>query len=928
MAKRTLYPLFAAADEQAVRPILDALKGKGFAVDPEHTPNKNDVVLFFLSAHIEEDAPEIDEFLDLDAQKLDVIPINLDGSTPPALIENAIMARNTIFADRYTEEELVARITDALKKPDAIASKLRKGIVAAAAVVLLAVIGIMLWRVLGAKGAKEAEAEATPAPTATPVIPDGIPPEDVERIHELLIIGDQMHYTFGDESWVEEQGLARVGADYYATRGYDENGAHWYSKEDGHEIETAHWDDLSFLRLMTNLSMLTIVRADGQLPDLSNLQNLGNLEVFDCSVSDIEGVSQSGIGHFGFTGDPIDFSPLSDCPALSTVDLQLNLTEAVDLSGFHPPVLSGLSIRNANQTLITVDLSGLGQSSALTELLLERIGIENLQFISDCTALESLSLRYLNLKRLDGVENMKSLKYLDLLDVSYLADISAIAGCTSLEVFRMRGYPEHVTVRDLSALGKLPKLYYLSNVAAWNTDLDFLKELPTKQNVYFIFVDSDVTDYSGFSAIESYYWLYLNMNGKDPAPALRNLQDSSIEILHLRAATNPDLSMASHANVELDLEECDVRDLTTLSGDAGFEYFIIENCPRLQSLDGIEKIKQFGTKQDGAHGILYVEDCPRLTDWSALDGLRLEAFYLVGMDSLPDFSKFSAELYNLEGISGLTDLTCFEGLDPRYAYSFDLSGLDGLTDISTLYKLKGKHLCIRPEWREQAEELVESGVFESYEVKYPDAPWQPNTSEFVLLSLDELETLPKSALARVEELWIAGDTVYDGREYWIQEDWDTDPPTLYLRKNGSNDDERVLIEPGTRLTDLSLLKDLKGIRRLHLRMQPLETLNGIQYLESLEELSVENSGSLSDVSAAFTLQSLTDLTLRSIDVASIDGIQNLYNLERLDLKGLMIDDLTPLLNLRNLQWVMISRDMSAAGASLGNDHDFELRIEE
>ena len=111
-------------------------------------------------------------------------------------------------------------------------------------------------------------------------------------------------------------------------------------------------------------------------------------------------------------------------------------------------------------------------------------------------------------------------------------------------------------------------------------------------------------------------------------------------------------------------------------------------------------------------------------------------------------------------------------------------------------------------------------------------------------------------------------------------------------------------------------------------MQPLETLNGIQYLESLEELSVENSGSLSDVSAAFTLQSLTDLTLRSIDVASIDGIQNLYNLERLDLKGLMIDDLTPLLNLRNLQWVMISRDMSAAGASLGNDHDFELRIEE
>ena len=155
MAKGTLYPLFAAQDEPTVRPILDALKGKGFSVDPARKP-KNGVVLFFLSANMREDMPEIDEFLRLDAQKSDVIPVNLDGSAPPELIENAIMARNTIFAERYTAEELVDRIARALKKPVAIASKLRKWIVAAAAVVLLAVL---VYNVITASKKAPAETE-------------------------------------------------------------------------------------------------------------------------------------------------------------------------------------------------------------------------------------------------------------------------------------------------------------------------------------------------------------------------------------------------------------------------------------------------------------------------------------------------------------------------------------------------------------------------------------------------------------------------------------------------------------------------------------------------------------------------------------------------------------------------------------------------
>jgi Leucine-rich repeat (LRR) protein len=925
MAKGTLYPLFAAQDEPTVRPILDALKGKGFSVDPARKP-KNGVVLFFLSANMREDMPEIDEFLRLDAQKSDVIPVNLDGSAPPELIENAIMARNTIFAERYTGEELVDRIARALKKPVAIASKLRKWIVAAAAVVLLAVIGIVLWRVLGSKEAEETVVETTPAPTpaptAAPVIPGGIPPEDVGRIFELIFIGDQMHYSFGDEEWVAEQGWARIGAEHYATLGYDLDGAHWYSTEDGNEIKTAHWDDLSFLQYMTNLRLLTFVCVDGTLPDLSGLEQLDSVELFSCSAFGIEGLRGSGIMHFGYNGDPIDLSPLNDCPALSIVDLQLNLTDAADLSGFHPPALNDLTIRNIGQTFPRVDLSGLRQCTALNQLILDSVDIDNLQFIENCTELQSLYLHSLNLKRLDGVENLKELRYLELMNVSNLADISAIEGCTALETFSVWGYPQNVTVSDLSALGKLPHLGYVSNTGALNTDLNFLKEMPTKEDIIFIFEDSGVTDYSGFAAMKSYRWLCINMNGKDIAPAVRYLKDTPIKTLRLTSAANTDLSISSHVKQELILENCDIQDLATLSDSTNFELLTIEVCSSVQSLNGIEKNKAFGTLKKGtAKGSLYIDNCPHLIDFSALEGLYLSEFKLVDMNVLPDFSAFAAETYCLKGFPEMTDLSCFDGLDPSRSYSFDVSGLEGLRDISALSHLKGKKLIVRPELKEQAQELVASGNFETYEIMYPGSSWHADDSEFKLLSLDELYAQPKSVLARVRSFCLAGDHLFDESKYRIEEEGDA----LYLCRYDS--DERIPIEPGTRLTDLSALKNLTGLKRLKLYAQPLHSLDGIQYLESLEELTVERCGSLGDVSPVFTLQGLIKLTLRNGGLSSLEGIQNLFYLEELTLDEPRINDLSPLPALPNLREVKISNRMRVAQNSLGGNYGFELIVE-
>ena len=921
MAKRILYPLYAAEDEPRVRPILDALKETGFSIGKTDAPEKGGAVLFFLSDKLNGASDAIDAFLRFDAEKRDIIPVNLDGSTPPALIGNAIMARNTVFAERYTEEELAGRIADALKKPAAIASKLRKWIIAAAAVVLLAVLGIVLWRVLGSKPAQETDAEATPAP----VIPGEIPPEDLDKIVEIVYVGDAFVYFTDDDGYYAESDDGRnYGAIAYTT--WEDDGTHFYSKEDGHEYPFSELSDLSYLSCLPNLQHLTLANVRCELPDLSGLSALKGV-IFICSeIPDLNGLSGSVVRTFEYHGHTVtDFSSLSGCAELSDVDLDLHLTEAADFSGFHPPKLTLLSIANADR-LPSVDLSALDQCPSLTRLELERVPIGDLKFLSDCTSPETLILRYIDLRTLDGVENLKNLRILALQDVSYLADISAVEGCTALEIFSMSGYPEHVTVSDLSALGKLPHLYYVSNVAALNTDLNFLKEMETKQNIIFSFVDFGVTDYSGFGAIESYNYIYMNMNTKDPAPALQFLQDVPVDALYLRCAVNTDLSLVSHMQTELALETCDIRDFSTLGDDSAFRYLSIDDCGYLQSLSGIEKIKGFGTEADGeAKGGLYVEDSPHLVDWSALNGMYLEEIGLIGLSTLPDFSTFSAQTYYLGGFPDMTDLTCFENLDPAHTYNFILEGLDGLTDISTLYRLKGGHLCIRPEWKEQAEELVRTGVFESYEIKYPDTQWQPNDAPITLLSLDELETLPQSVLNRVETLCMAGDFLFDGSEYHIEEEWNDDSATLFLCKNDS--DERIPIEPGTKLSDLSVLKKLTGLRELHLCMQPLQTLDGIQYLESLETLTVEHCESLTDVSAAFTLQKLVSIELRrNENVVSIEGIQNLYRLERADLDCAGITDLSPLLSLHSLQYAHVSEAMEAAARSLGDAVGFELRI--
>ena len=121
------------------------------------------------------------------------------------------------------------------------------------------------------------------------------------------------------------------------------------------------------------------------------------------------------------------------------------------------------------------------------------------------------------------------------------------------------------------------------------------------------------------------------------------------------------------------------------------------------------------------------------------------------------------------------------------------------------------------------------------------------------------------------------------------------------------------LTPGV-ITDLDKLSVLTGLEELYLYGQPIQSLDGIQALSSLEQFSAKGCIALSDVSALFALPELRWVDLKCTGVDSIQGVQNLRELRFLDVSNTRVSDLTPLADC----------DLSAAC----EDQGFNLNINE
>ena len=934
--KKALHILCADRDRQALEPVLDTLRARGLRISEDPNAGKGGLVLAVLSESMYADPEKTRALLELvGAGAETVLPLQLDAAPIPEALKKALYTRNIISAAGRDPEQLAERIATAIPSPPPVLPK----ILIAAALVLALAGGALIWRAL------QARSPAVPATNGTEIaIPEGWTTEDLARIEDVVIVGDQVVFLTGEElEAAMDQVQTMLGseepfpfiyfdADRYAV--LDENSPdgqiRWYGMDSGQELRPARHEDLRFLSLMPNLRYLSLVLAEipaEGLPDLRAAEKLEGVAVLSCGIEDLSWLSGSSVRDLMIRFSPIrDLSPLTACEQLRLMHLDMRGAEGeTSLSAFSPPNLE-------NASLWFIDCSAAGDLSFLSGLS----GLRSLQLLEPAglgslTGLEGLPLEELEivngyeLRDLSALSSLEGLRSLTLDDCPAIRDYRPVGDCRALESLMLYAGWD-VRLRDASFLASLPELREVRLYSVDLPDLDFLRGLgQRRQALETLDFSGDVGDFSALSTISHYDMLGIDLYGGRMDRVLPELADTTVSYLYLRRIGGLDLAALPRVEDRLFLNDCDLRDLSALPTEWPISSLQLYDCAGLRSLAGLEKLPAF--RGDG-EALLEVYHCPNLADWSALDGLRLSSLLISSCYTLPSFRDLEADRLHLESIPELTELRFLELSKQTRFSSLELAGLDRLSSLEPLRRFRGDRLTVPPQLEEQARDLVEDGVFSSYTVDYPRGGWDPENDRIFLQSLDELETLPPAMLRRVESLCLVGDAVVDLSSGELRETWieGQDRPVFeyFDRQSGLS---HPIEYSDSSFRDLGFLGELTGLRRLVLYAQSLEDLEGIQSLENLEELTVRFCPELRDASAAFSLPQLRSLDLSDSAVVIIRGVQNLRSLERLCLRSTEVSDLRPVLELEALETLELSGDMVQAIASLeGASCGFRLNI--
>lgn len=876
-----LYILFDESDRERVLPVVEAMEGRGIrfcGIEKQNAgkARKALAAVAFLSEKFVQDERRTEDFFAVKDSGVPMIPVMLDNFVLPEIMQQAMYAKNSLMADRYPMPEALAQriltaevfanptVTPAQKK----ASRLGlAGLCACAAVVL----GLTVFAL---------RPEEEPAPVVEEVVqteyelPFGMTQKDLEAVRYAIIIGEHHRFVSLDEM---NNGFRSKTCEEFGHRQWTEDGVQWYWNEDNSEVTMTEYD-LGFLELFPNLLGVQMAKVRAQeLPDLSGQKNLKEVQLFDCEIPDIGGIAGAAISKFVSENTAVrDYGPLSDCPKLNSVFINLNDADT-DFTAFGPKNLARLEIYNNSGADADLRLDGLQNSVNLRELTLTGLLTQNLDFLDGLISMNRLKLQNMpQLWDISAIGLLRNLEGLEIWDTNALYDVTPVGQCIRLKSLQLGGMP----ASDFRFMDNLISLTEIG-LHAQQTNLDFLRCLKNKNSVNLYF-SGPIQDFSALASINSFNYLHVNLWNRSYHELVEPYLENCIvyNTLNLYDCRDVRLDHLPKINQELYIQYGDLKNLEGMP-ERIFRVRL-ENMQQLVSLKGLEN--------DNSLTKLTVNGCLRLKDWSALDGLPLSELSIGGIKNLPDFENITVNnTLTLDSIPELTELSCLEKL-PNKKLNLCLPGMDGAADLSALKCMEGWGLSVPPELEIQAMKLVENGKFRRYEIVFPEGDWR-NDLRFSLQSMEDLETLPEAVLKQVTRLYILGDTVYDPDVYELWDRWEGNRqiPFLHNRETGEN----IQVKEGS-IRDFSVLEKLTGLRELIMMYQPLQNLEGIQNMSSLWRLEVNYCQNLTDISQAFTLDTLTRLSFYSTPVDSIQGIQNLHRLESLSMSSTKVSDLSPL----------------------------------
>ena len=696
----------------------------------------------------------------------------------------------------------------------------------------------------------------------------------------MVIIGEQAVFTRNAEGVNDLFQLA--------SRGSNEKGAVWFSNEDGHEMVRTTYDDLWFLDRMPNLTHISIAEAElVNMPNLKPLKRLRRVWVSDCVMTDLKWLEGSAIQSFMFNSSgEHDFSPLTSCPRLTSVQIDFWTCRGAEMSGFAPPKLTELNLGNGYD-IQTMELGALSACQDLTTIRLENLPLRDITFVQDKKSLNFIELsRIRNLSDLSPLGGLAGLKSLSVNECDSIRDYSPIGGCTGLEELNLNIRWDR-RIENADWIANMPNIRDIGLYGCKLKDVNFLDSIPQNRQINFGFAGS-LGDSSALKRHKKYGYVHVNPENGNYALVADDLKDAEIWHLMLYKIEKMDLSMLPKVTNRLEIVGGNLENFRGLP-EMDIRELVLQDPQRLKTLDGIESLTQL--HKNGKLAI-EIDGCPRLTDYSALNGKKLEKIVFSCTYMLPDLSAFETKDLTLDYIEGLEDLSCLEALDP--AKRIDLAVFsDTITNLLPASRLRGNKIRVSPQLGEQAQAFVDEKYYREMEISYPDHSWKQSEFGFTLLNLEEIDELPAAVLSKVEYLYLVGDTVVDTEHMEAWRDWDQENNRNQWYVKNRDSEEPIPVPQGT-VTDFSRIAKLTGLKQLQIMCQPMENMEGLDGMEQLERVYIEDCDRLNDISTLFTLESVHEIDVRNAPVSSIQGIQNLPKLTYLNLNNTLVTDITPL----------------------------------
>lgn len=243
-------------------------------------------------------------------------------------------------------------------------------------------------------------------------------------------------------------------------------------------ILNASWDDRYFSYAKLNsIESLRLSFSNGwkdsDISFLKNLIFLKNLEVYSWKVTDLK--------------------PVQEMTWLEGLSFQVDLKKAFNL--MHLPELKVL------KAVLNPKVKGLQTCVNLRHANLVNYPFSSLNELSKMVLMERLQLKSKKLASLDGVENMRNIRIIDLSDCGSLNDISLLSGCGSLEILEIHkckhieSFPEMIQGSRLKRLiledcgdiesvvflqncTELESVFLIGNTKVKDGNLSILKRLP------------------------------------------------------------------------------------------------------------------------------------------------------------------------------------------------------------------------------------------------------------------------------------------------------------------------------------------------------------------------------------------------------------------------------------------------------------------